>query len=270
MSSRLVCAVLTLASGCASLVGADFDQRAAETADAGTRPFTSDTNGNDPAGSDANAPEASATKDAAITDAPIVKPECEGTARSCVGATPYVCANGVLHAEPKCEGATSVCTAGACTAPPDASNSVTCYPDGDDDGFPGPGSAVASQGACGVRMTAKATPADCDDTEPKAFVGQAEYFSVPRPNGTFDYDCNGQTEMTFVADGDALAGRKAVAACADVVVKEDCDKSFRLRDIPLPTCGAKVSVAECVWAPSPGKCRARAAQHDVSADVRCH
>jgi hypothetical protein len=269
MSSRLVCAVLTLASGCASLVGADFDQRAAETADAGTRPFTSETNGNDPAGSNAKTPDASAVKDADITDAPAVKPECEGTARSCVGATPYVCANGVLHAEPKCEGATSTCVAGACTAPPDASNSVTCYPDGDSDGFPGPGSAVASVGTCGARMTAKATPADCDDTEPKAFVGQAEYFSVQRPNGTFDYDCNGQTEMTFDVAGTSLEGRKHVADCKVNAAQNVCNNSYMLRDVAAASCGATTSAAECVGTDA-GKCRARVPQRDVSIGVRCH
>jgi hypothetical protein len=38
---------------------------------------------------------------------------------------------------------------------------------------------------------------DCDDTNEDVYVGQLDYFSKARANGTFDYNCNAVDEPEF-------------------------------------------------------------------------
>lgn len=42
------------------------------------------------------------------------------------------------------------------------------------------------------------TPEDCDDADPRAFPGQAEFFETPRRGaGGFDFDCDGEETLAF-------------------------------------------------------------------------
>ncbi len=84
----------------------------------------------------------------------------------------------------------------------DAGGCVAFFHDGDGDGF---GDPDASLKQCGitppstyvrVAPDAGSSSFDCDDQNVQAFPGQTSYFTAPRANNTYDYNCDGiQTLM---------------------------------------------------------------------------
>lgn len=107
-----------------------------------------------------------------------------------------------------------VCCATACEAPASCStgeclcNGVLCgtgesctvfFLDGDGDGYPASSAldVVACSGSpppdlWGHKyMDSSKVPLDCDDNDPDVHPGQTRFFTVPRADGSFDYDCDG-------------------------------------------------------------------------------
>lgn len=68
----------------------------------------------------------------------------------------------------------------------------TFFVDADRDGFGDPKSSVK---ACTAPAGHVEDGTDCADDEPRAFPGQKQFFATPRPDGTFDFDCDGQSSV---------------------------------------------------------------------------
>ncbi len=71
---------------------------------------------------------------------------------------------------------------GACARP------LTFHVDADRDGF---GDPKKTQQACSPPAGHVEDGTDCADDEPRAFPGQKQFFATPRPDGSFDFDCDG-------------------------------------------------------------------------------
>jgi hypothetical protein len=92
------------------------------------------------------------------------------------------------------------CTAngkvGQCTCP--ACTTGACqlfYRDSDGDGQGDPGNTrVACAGSPPAGYVANNS--DCDDNNMQVFLGQTAYFSTPRSNGSYDYNCDGMSTGT--------------------------------------------------------------------------
>ena len=69
---------------------------------------------------------------------------------------------------------------------------TTYYYDGDQDGFGNPNRSVS---ACEPPPGHVDNHQDCADDDPRAFPGQKQFFSTPRPDGSFDFDCDGQSSV---------------------------------------------------------------------------
>ncbi|MBU1220315.1 hypothetical protein KKF34_14860 [Myxococcota bacterium] len=63
------------------------------------------------------------------------------------------------------------------------------YIDNDGDGY---GDDKKSQEACSQPDGYVATGGDCDDSDERVHPKQTEYFSIPRKDGSFDFDCDGK------------------------------------------------------------------------------
>ncbi|MGH7268885.1 MAG: hypothetical protein ACREJ3_00515 [Polyangiaceae bacterium] len=87
---------------------------------------------------------------------------------------------------------------GQCICPKDCGDGGSCelfYQDADSDGFGNPNvSVVGCSGLPPAGYVANNT--DCDDANANAYPGQTAYFSTPRSNGSYDYNCDGSEEGT--------------------------------------------------------------------------
>jgi len=73
--------------------------------------------------------------------------------------------------------------------------SLSCYKDKDGDGFGDSATETICKGDLPVGYTR--IGGDCDDSDVRVFPGQKEFFITPRSNGSFDFDCSGNTEIKF-------------------------------------------------------------------------
>lgn len=81
-----------------------------------------------------------------------------------------------------------------CSVPVDAGTELcdvptSWYPDLDGDGH----GAGLPTSACTQPAGHSPLGDDCDDEDPRAFGGQTAFFSSPRKNGSFDFDCDGKS-----------------------------------------------------------------------------
>lgn len=75
---------------------------------------------------------------------------------------------------------------GACT------NQKTFYVDADRDGY---GDPKKPKTACAPPRGTVEAGTDCADDDPRAFPAQKQFFATPRPDGSFDFDCDGQSSV---------------------------------------------------------------------------
>lgn len=68
----------------------------------------------------------------------------------------------------------------------------TFFADADRDGF---GDPKKSQKACVAPAGHVEDGTDCADDDPRAFPGQKQFFATARPDGSFDFDCDGQSSV---------------------------------------------------------------------------
>lgn len=68
----------------------------------------------------------------------------------------------------------------------------TFYADNDGDGH---GDGAQPILACAPPAGYVTSADDCDDGDARAFPGQASYFSTPRADGSFDFDCDGSSTL---------------------------------------------------------------------------
>ena len=160
-----------------------------------------------------------------------------------------------------CDGPHGVfeCQAGACVTVQcddgfadcdgDATNGceplTTYYVDNDGDGH---GDIAGPIQACTAPAGYSELNDDCHDGDGRAFPGQTEHFETPRPDGSFDFDCDGhETQKLTVVDpryclcawgqcGVSLGWRDAVPACGEsgAFVKSaarryNCDVEYEVR-----------------------------------------
>lgn len=69
---------------------------------------------------------------------------------------------------------------------------ATFYEDADGDGFGNPAKTVKG---CTAPPGYVADGTDCADDEPRAFPGQTQFFHMPRPDGSYDFDCDGKSSI---------------------------------------------------------------------------
>jgi len=75
---------------------------------------------------------------------------------------------------------------GACT------KTKTFYADVDRDGF---GDPKKPNQACTTPRGHVEEGTDCADDDARAFPGQKQFFATPRPDGSYDFDCDGQSSV---------------------------------------------------------------------------
>jgi hypothetical protein len=110
---------------------------------------------------------------------------------------------------------------GADGGPPDGGQAMSCDVDGD--GYPAP--ACVTDGGI----------ADCDDLNAYAHPTQTAFFTVPRANNTFDYDCDGFETHAF-----------PVVDCLSARTVTECEGAgFAIAD---PGCGRTGALVTCKWA----------------------
>ncbi len=72
----------------------------------------------------------------------------------------------------------------------------TFYRDADQDGFGNPDDSTV---ACSPPKGYVEDNTDCADDDPRAFPGQRQFFATPRPDGSFDFDCDGKSSIRLTA-----------------------------------------------------------------------
>ncbi len=125
----------------------------------------------------------------------------------CYGTPQTVCCNSacdptvVIGANCNASGKVGQCTCDKCSTGP----CQLFYRDSDGDGQGDPNTTdVACEGA--PPMGYVTNNSDCDDNNANAFTGQTAYFSTPRSNGSYDYDCDGMQEGTTAVLSGASCG----------------------------------------------------------------
>lgn len=138
-----------------------------------------------------------------------------------------------------CPGGKQVCTDGKigsfgpCTGP----MPVTYFRDADEDGFGDPGAPFSTCGAAPPGFVTNSS--DCDDDNDKAYPGQTAFFTVPRANGSFDYNCNGKIDYEIPL-GTRIGPLSCNGTCGG------CDEvGDKLLDASVP-CGGAISRTFCV------------------------
>ncbi len=104
------------------------------------------------------------------------------------------------------------------------------YADADGDGFGNPARSVKS---CKAPEGYVSDGTDCADDEPRAFPGQKEYFHTPRPDGSYDFDCDGKASIRLTQR----------AACEEDPAARRCQATSGW-DGKVPDCG---QAGEWVW-----------------------
>lgn len=95
-------------------------------------------------------------------------------------------------------------------------DAVTCFVDGDGDGYGGAVGSVSGDGACSALDDESATPGDCDDAAPGTHPGASESCD------TEDEDCDGEVDDGYDLDGDGFFDAED-AGCAAAYPDVDCD-----------------------------------------------
>lgn len=93
---------------------------------------------------------------------------------------------------------------GPCSGP-DGGVEITCFPDGDMDGWPSDSGAVTACSTCPAGFVQARTDVDCDDGNPDVFPGNEMFYFDCRPCGMqcctgderFDYNCDGVSELEY-------------------------------------------------------------------------
>ena len=92
------------------------------------------------------------------------------------------------------------------------------YQDSDGDGFGNPtpiANVNPKVGCSGVGHPGYvADDTDCDDNNANAFPGQTAYFSTPRANGSYDYNCDNMETGTNLVYSGATCGTCGGSGCA--------------------------------------------------------
>ncbi|MFO0569350.1 MAG: hypothetical protein U0263_27070 [Polyangiaceae bacterium] len=115
-----------------------------------------------------------------------------------------------------CSTGTCQCNGQTCGA---GAQCVTWYEDGDGDGFGDKSKSILGCSNAAPNVPGKkyvANDTDCMDTKSNVFPGQTAFFTVHRGDGSFDYDCSGQSDVQYpnvtgVACGDC--GAKFLNSC---------------------------------------------------------
>ncbi len=82
------------------------------------------------------------------------------------------------------------------TPTPSGCKTITWYGDADKDGY---GNPVISTIACTQPVGYVANASDCYDSNANAFPGQTQVFSSDRGDGSYDYNCDGQSTPTYTS-----------------------------------------------------------------------
>ncbi|NOY90288.1 MAG: hypothetical protein GXP55_03690, partial [Deltaproteobacteria bacterium] len=130
--------------------------------------------------------------------------DCDDSCATCHPGGVEVC-NGV---DDDCDGAV------------DEGVRTSYYRDGDGDGFGAGGALLACSTPGGGYVT---NVADCDDGNRNAFPGQTAYFTRPRSDGSYDYDCNAANNPQYSSQNTCYNG----GSCRGGWVS-----------LPAPTCGS--------------------------------
>ncbi len=113
----------------------------------------------------------------------------------------------------------------------------TFYADTDRDGYGDPKKPLQ---ACTAPRGYVVEGTDCDDSEPRAFPGQKQFFATARTDGSFDFDCDGLSSVRLTLR----------AACEENPETRHCAASsgWDIRSTEkIPNCGEAASWAwnEC-------------------------
>ena len=115
--------------------------------------------------------------------------DCLDTNKAVHPAAKEACGGG----DENCDGKTNEEGAAGCKS---------LWKDGDGDGFGG-----ASKCLCKADAVYKVTKGgDCDDANVNAFPGQAKWFTTPRVDGSFDYNCDDKESKLHTATGGGCKG----------------------------------------------------------------
>jgi hypothetical protein len=71
----------------------------------------------------------------------------------------------------------------------------TFYVDKDNDGYGDENSKIE---ACEFKVGLSKLGGDCDDNDPRVFPNQKSFFSTPRKNGSFDYNCDKKQSVRLI------------------------------------------------------------------------
>ena len=134
-----------------------------------------------------------------------------------------------------------------------------CYTDSDRDSQGVAGSFTETCGdMCAVGRSRSSN--DCYDSNANAKVGQTNYFTAHRGDGSFDYNCNGTVEKQSVTGN---------SGCAAGSAYPNCIQATGVR--PLRDCGAPVPLLHCVaMAARPGQPAHCATVTAAGPAQRCH
>jgi hypothetical protein len=106
-------------------------------------------------------------------------------------------------------------SAGQCKCATDCGDGGACqlfYRDSDEDGYGDP--SVSVVGCSGAPPAGYVTDnTDCDDNNKNAYPGQTAYFSTPRANNSYDYNCDGMEEGTNAVYQGASCGTCGGSGC---------------------------------------------------------
>lgn len=152
-----------------------------------------------------------------------------------------VCGNGKPACDDNIPCTIDTCDlAGLCKFTP-TKEQISCYFDGDKDGY---GTLLKPSlfcGVCGAGYVANNT--DCDDASADVHPNQPGWFAKPRSDGTFDYDCDGKTAKLYNDDTPSFC--PAMLNCnSDACVGQGPMTPWTL--IPCGTALKIVSACSCV------------------------
>jgi hypothetical protein len=126
----------------------------------------------------------------------------------------------------------------------DSGPMITCHADADNDGYGAIAGSQFSGTKCPPGFTTNGT--DCDDEDPDAFPGQTKDFDTPRANGSFDFDCDGKSEVGDIDMPTAPKSALLVSSCSDpdIANENDCIDAI----VVNMTCGTNAKTTQgCLY-----------------------
>jgi hypothetical protein len=106
----------------------------------------------------------------------------------------------------------------------------TAYRDSDGDGYGEPNTGIV---ICQYTPGYVRNQVDCDDQNPKVHPFQTQYFTTPRANGSFDYDCDGEGLIEYYLR--ASCGKGGLGGSG-------CQSGWMMK---VPLCGESWEWVEC-------------------------